>query len=117
MNHVDQLHEQAMSLVDEAIIAKRRGDGARVREYYLSALQLETEAAELLRDELALEPSRSVLYRSAASIAMRCRDYREAERLIAAALGGNPPAEIAEELRDLLDRVHAEQHPEPVNND
>ena len=42
---------------------------------------------------------------SAASLALECGDYREAERLIAVALSGEPPDEIAEELRDLLDEV------------
>jgi hypothetical protein len=31
---------------------------------------------------------------------------REAERLIAVALSGDPPDEIAEELRDLLEQVY-----------
>jgi len=31
---------------------------------------------------------------------------RDAERLIAVALSGDPPAEIAEELRDLLEQVY-----------
>ncbi len=110
MTQLDQLHDRAMSLVDEALIAKRQGNDGRVTEAYLEALYLETEAAELLRNELTLEPSRSILYRSAASIAIRCKQYREAERLIAAALSGYPPAEIAGELRELLERTHFERH-------
>jgi hypothetical protein len=35
---------------------------------------------------------------------------REAEQLISAALAGNPPAEIAEELRDLLEDVYFQRH-------
>lgn len=110
MTQLEQLHDRAMGLVDEALIAKRQGNARRVTEAYLEALYLETEAAELLRNELTLEPSRSILYRSAASIAIRCKQYREAERLIAAALSGYPPAEIAEELRELLERTHFERH-------
>ena len=49
---------------------------------------------------------RSVLHRSAASLALECGALREAERLIAAALSGDPPDEIAEELRDLLEQVY-----------
>jgi hypothetical protein len=37
---------------------------------------------------------------------LECGDLREAERLIAVALSGDPPDEIAEELRDLLDMVY-----------
>ena len=43
-------------------------------------------------------------YRSAASLALQCQQFREAERLIATALSGNPPVEIAEELRELLEK-------------
>jgi hypothetical protein len=37
-------------------------------------------------------------------LALQCQEYREAERLIATALSGNPPVEIAEELRELLEK-------------
>jgi hypothetical protein len=48
------------------------------------------------------------LHRSAAALALECGVLREAERLIAAALSGDPPNEIAEELRDLLEQVYFE---------
>ena len=35
-----------------------------------------------------------------------CQEFREAERLIAHGLSGNPPFEIAEELRDLLEKLY-----------
>jgi hypothetical protein len=54
----------------------------------------------------ALEPTRSVLHRSAPTLALECGALRDAERLIAVALSGDPPAEIAEELRDLLEQVY-----------
>ena len=54
------------------------------------------------------EPSRSVLLRSAASLAFECHELREAERLASQALGGEPPSEIAQELRELLRRVYRE---------
>jgi hypothetical protein len=53
-------------------------------------------------DQFNLEPTRSVLHRSAAALALECSELREAERLIGRALAGNPPEEIANELRDLL---------------
>jgi hypothetical protein len=68
------------------------------------------EAAEQLRGDFDAEPSRSVLYRSAASLAMECGETREAEKLISIALIGNPPYEIAEELRNLLEQVNFERH-------
>jgi hypothetical protein len=43
-----------------------------------------------------------LLHRSAALLAIDCAELREAERLIARVLAGNPPDDIANELRDLL---------------
>ncbi len=78
----------------------------------------ESGAADLLRQEYQLEPTRSILYRSAASLALRCENYQEAERLTRNGLAGNPPEEIASELRDLLQeallRIQAGQ---PGKND
>ena len=63
-----------------------------------------------LKARLEFEPTRSVLHRSAASLALECDEIREAERLIGRALSGNPPDEIAEELRDLLEDVYFLRH-------
>jgi hypothetical protein len=48
-----------------------------------------------------------VLFRSAATLALECGEFREAEHLIAMALIGEPPAEIAEERRELFAKVSA----------
>ena len=109
MSKINDLHEQAMEFSDQAFFAKRKGDLASAMEFSRQALELETQAAEMLKDDLSKEPSRSVLYRSAASMAMSCEEYRQAEKLIATALAGNPPEEIAEELRDLLEQVNLKQ--------
>ena len=63
---------------------------------------LEKQAAE----QSQTEPTRSVLYRSAATLALDCGEYREAERLVAAALAGTPPEAIANELREVLDAIY-----------
>jgi hypothetical protein len=68
-----------------------------------AAFEKEKEAAWLLFHKLEAEPTRSVLFRSAAQLAFNCGKIREAERLIAAALAGNPPYEILHQLR-LLQR-------------
>jgi hypothetical protein len=59
-------------------------------------------AADLVADRQDLESTRAVLHRSAAVLALECSELREAERLIGRALAGNPPNDIADELRDLL---------------
>ena len=65
----------------------------------------ERRAAELWESASILEPTRSVLYRSAASLAVDCQDYAEARRLIDKGLSGEPPEDIRQELLDLLTRI------------
>jgi len=99
-----------MDLADAAAAAKREGDSARYATLSRSALDMEEDAAHRFRFLPEFEPTRSVLYRSAASLALDCDEVRRAERLIAEALAGEPPANIAEELRDLLETVHFRRH-------
>jgi hypothetical protein len=102
-------HHQAMEMVDQAMHARRIGDQALVQKALGEAFVLEKEAATLVAGELELEPTRSVLHRSAASLAIQIGELREAERLIGAALAGFPPEEIAEELRDLMEQIYSKR--------
>lgn len=104
------LHRKAMEKVDMADVARRQGKVDDATLLLREALHLERSAASMLLFTVDVEPTRSVLYRSAASIAMRCDDFKEAERLIAQGLSGHPPEEIAEELRDLYEQVTFERH-------
>jgi hypothetical protein len=106
MNQVKDLHREAMRLVDEAESARLNGDVAVARERLRLAFDHERQAADLVAGDFTHEPTRAVLHRSAASLALQCGALREAERLIGAALSGDPPDEIAEELRDLLEQVY-----------
>ncbi|WP_205760931.1 hypothetical protein [Luteolibacter luteus] len=110
MQAVNDLHLQAMDLLDEASIFRLAGDKDQSHELTVKAFKLESQAAWLLLDSRDLEPTRSVLFRSAASIALEIKLPREAERLISAALSGDPPDEIANELRDLLEDVYFNRH-------
>jgi hypothetical protein len=90
--------------------ASASASGEEARRLYASAMENERAAANFLETALEIEPTRAILYRSAASLALRCQEYREAERLIAKGLAGEPPEEIAEEMRDLMERAHFERH-------
>ena len=59
---------------------------------------------------LEAEPTRSVLHRSAASLAIDCDNFPAAEPLITIALSGNPPDEIADEPRDLFVQINLLQY-------
>ena len=102
MNKVRKLHDEAMALAEIATFAKLRGHVDKAGKLFRQAYKKELKAVELVMKEAPVEPTRSVLLRSAASLAMDCNEFLEAERLIASALSGNPPAEIREELKDLL---------------
>src|SRR5262245_10084925 len=101
---VNELHEKAMEYADLAFIAKWQGDNAAALPNFEKACELEAQAAHLMMDT-KIEPTRSVLHRSAASLAYHCGRYREAEKLIGIALAGEPPAEILKELRELMQLV------------
>ncbi len=110
MNRIKELHQLAMDFAEKAFKANLEKDPDKAETLLRDAFKNESEAAKLLANDLTAEPTRSILYRSAASIGLDCGEFREAERLIAIALAGNPPEEISEELRDLLEQVYFRRH-------
>lgn len=102
MRQVKELHQQAMDLAEQADLKKLKGDAAEAKEILRRALALEAEAAQLIAEDMSAEPTRSVLHRSAATLAVECGELQMAERLIAVAIAGSPPTDIAEELKDLF---------------
>lgn len=110
MNAIARYHREAMELAENALVARARQGPEEATRFLQQAFESEAKAARLASGRLAVEPTRSVLYRSAASLALQCGKTREAERLIAAALSGEPPDDIAEELRDLLEQVQFQRH-------
>jgi hypothetical protein len=110
MNKITELHNEAMALVDRSLVLKLQGELEPSNRLLHQAFEKESEAAQLVATEIQLEPTRSVLFRSAASLALQCGKTREAEKLISMGLSGQLPEEIAEELRDLLVEVYFERH-------
>jgi tetratricopeptide (TPR) repeat protein len=105
-----RIHSEAMDLAELAFDFARIGKYDEAKIVFEKAMKLESQAANALINKLDSEPKRSVLFRSAASLALNCGQTREAERLVSAALAGYPPAEIAEELRDLQETINFERH-------
>jgi hypothetical protein len=110
MKEVNSLHQKAMEVADQAAAARLAGAMDDYKRLTVEALNLEIEAAKTFAAESDLEPTRSVLFRSAATLAVECQELRIAEQLISTALAGNPPLEIADELRDLLEDVYFNRH-------
>ena len=99
---ITELHESAMAFAEQSVLEK---DPARAGHLLRSAFEKECSAADLLAGSFEEEPTRSILHRSAATLAAECREYAEAERLVDQGLAGNPPADIGEELTDVRQRV------------
>lgn len=112
---IQELHTRAMELAEQADFLKMQGKDAEAKSLYGESLQAEKEAAYQARNQQIGEPSESVLFRSAASLAYGLKDFREAERLICMGLAGNPPQDVARELRDLYDQVSLERNLEQMN--
>lgn len=93
-----------MEQADLAIVAKLKGHETEAQELDHQAFDNERQAADLVADT-ALEPTRSVLHRSAATLALRCGEVSEAIRLIDQAIEGDPPDSIALELEDLANQA------------
>jgi hypothetical protein len=101
---INMRHQRSMDLAESATLAQQRGES--VVELWREAFELEAQAAALLANEWQAEPTRSVLYRSAATLALRCDQVQAAERLVVTGLMGHPPEEIAAELRDLFVQIN-----------
>ena len=114
---IQELHNIAMELADKADLLKRQGKADEADAFFRQSLENERNAALAAKQQHIGEPTESVLFRSAASLAYTIRDYREAERLVCLGLAGNPPAEITEELRSLYDAVSMERNMAQMNLD
>lgn len=76
---INGLHERAMELAEAAVVARTQGDAATARRRFREALAVASEAAARIAPKVDEEPMRSVLHRSAASLALNCEDDRIAE--------------------------------------
>ena len=109
MKDIRTLHNEAMDFALKGdIAAKNNPKGDECICLYTEAFEKEREAALLADFMQNPEPGLSILYRSAASLAIQCGRYREAEQLIAKALSGYPTEEIARELRQLLQNIYVQ---------
>lgn len=105
-----QMHRSAMQYAQEALVARDSGDQVTAMNLFVRAFELEKNAALSFKDQYDHEPTRGILFRSAATLAMDCKELREAERMVAMGLAGNPREDIAEELRDLYENINLSRH-------
>jgi hypothetical protein len=98
-----QLHLEAMDVMDAALADER--DVQRTLDLLQKALQLEMAAADYLAADYASEPTRSLLFRGASSIALRVQDVPTAKRYAEAGLAGKAPGELKDELNGLYEQI------------
>jgi hypothetical protein len=101
--NVDQMHEEAMALADQATTLS----GGEAQEVWRQAYHKEALAAQAS----FTQPSRSILFRSAATLALNSGDRTEAERL---AMTGLADRDVPERVRSELWDVLARSTPERV---
>lgn len=73
MKAIEADHIRAMEYVDRAHEAQRCGDTAAVSQHFIEAFLLEKQAAEAMVPYLEAEPTRSILLRSAALLALNAQ--------------------------------------------
>lgn len=110
MTNVRAIHREAMQFASRALLAKQENNREEALHLFQKAFDLERQAADGVDDMDYSEPTRSVLHRSAASLALECGNLQEVERLAIQGLAGSPPKEIAEELRNILEMVLLLRH-------
>jgi hypothetical protein len=107
MSKINQLHEQAMDIAEKAFLAQQKGDNIAFVKLSKESFLLERAAAMLLKDKLEVEPSRSILFKSAAFLAFDAQEYQACRDMITYTLLGRPDAIIKTEMKALFLEVDA----------
>lgn len=98
--NISKLHNEAMELAEEAILREKRKTATAEEILLLNKQAYEKERIVALA--VTEEPTRSILLRSAATLALKAQNYAAVQELVKVGLSGEPPAEIKEELEQLL---------------
>jgi len=103
LSEIQNFHYQAMDLAELAFFKKKhKGDEKGVTSLLKQALEFETKAAMLLKDDNDCEPTRSVMFRSASSLAFTAGMKKEQIELATEGLRFCVHDELKAELNDLL---------------
>jgi hypothetical protein len=104
----NEARRTASNQMQEAIVAQAKGNEAESLRLFELAFEAERQAAFHLMTDFEKEPFRSVLFRSAAWLALHCKKYSEAKKMVYFGLAGNAPEAIVEELIDAYDAIERE---------
>lgn len=110
IDHIEQLHNQAMIFADDADLLKHHGRKEDSIIFYEKAYKAERDAVfESIKcciDDFSV----NILIKSAAFLAYEAGLIRDSEQMVGLALSRNLPEEIAEEMRDLLENLNFSRH-------
>ena len=110
-------HNKAMDFAERAFVVRIQGQREQAYNFFVQALKYELEAIAQLEVEGRIEPTYSVLHRSAATLALDCNQPQKAKEIATQALNQNPHPEIADELHELLHRISLLLSPQSLRND
>lgn len=115
MSSARELHDRAMTFVDQAIRERDLGNTEQSRDLFRKALESEMAAIEELPEQGGL--AWSILHRSAGAMALDCKDFQLAQQLASRALTDDPHPEIEDELRELWSKADNYIHNEVTTVD
>lgn len=95
-----ELHRKAMQIAQDAFILKYQENQVEAKIKFFQAFELEKQVAYSQIN--SNEPTRSVLFRSAAALAKNAEEFAEAFSLVSEGLKGNPDSIVFKELLDLI---------------
>ena len=107
-----ELHDRAMEFASLAHIARRRGKRQEAINYTEKALALEAQAARSLPAGPESEPTRSILFLGAASLAYQAGKYDDALRLIGEGISRHTPEETSRTFVRLREDIALAQRTE-----
>jgi hypothetical protein len=105
MDAICTLHDQAIHFANEAFSLKKAGRHEEARQKFLQACELESESAFHVEKLPENEPSRSMLFLGAASLAWYGEDFELAERLVGEGMSGYPSDNTKNDLKKLFDDI------------
>lgn len=105
MINLKTARQAASYYIQSAHVAEGMGDISESLRLFELAFEAEKQGALFLLSDFDNEPARSVSFRSAAALALKCKKYEEAKKMVYFGLAGNPPEDIANELVEVYEAV------------
>lgn len=100
------LHDLAVEFTFEAERAQKRGDIVQAKKFFEKAFQLEKEFALVIpKGNPELQLTRTIIFRSAAWLALESGNLDEAKTLVNQILNENPHPSVIEELKGILKEI------------